>query len=92
MRRFVLTVLVLGLSAYGFAQDMETKATDNYIYEGNNLHQNESFVEAEKEYRKAIGHYNTALELISDDELLLKYKLQKLIADAYKNLELYKHI
>lgn len=43
-----------------------------------------------KEYRKAIGHYNTALELISDDELMLKYKLQKLIADAYKNLELYK--
>ena len=36
-----------------------------------------------KEYRKAIGHYNTALELISDDELMLKYKLQKLIAHAY---------
>ncbi|MGB0259872.1 MAG: tetratricopeptide repeat protein [Flavobacteriaceae bacterium] len=55
MRRFVLMVLVLGLSASGLAQDMETKATDNYIYKGNNLHQNESFVEAEKEYRKAIA-------------------------------------
>lgn len=55
MSRFVLTALVLMISVYGLAQDMETKATDNYIYEGNNLHQNESFVEAEKQYRKAIA-------------------------------------
>lgn len=43
-----------------------------------------------KEYQKAINHYNTALELVSDDELMLKYKLQKLIADAYNNIKHYK--
>lgn len=55
MKKFVWLVLGLGFSVQGFAQGLETKATDNYIYQGNNFHQNESFVEAEKEYRKAIG-------------------------------------
>lgn len=55
MKKFVWLVLGLGFSVQGLAQGLETKATDNYIYQGNNFHQNESFVEAEKEYRKAIG-------------------------------------
>ena len=55
MKKFVWLILGLGFSVQGLAQGLETKATDNYIYQGNNFHQNESFVEAEKEYRKAIG-------------------------------------
>ena len=43
-----------------------------------------------KEYSKAIKQYNIALGLISDDELFLKYKLQKLIGVAYQNLGSYK--
>lgn len=55
MRRFVLMALFIAASSFGFAQSLETKITDNYIFEGNNFHQNEFFVEAEKEYRKAIA-------------------------------------
>jgi len=55
MKKFVWLVLGLGFLVQGLAQGHETKATDNYIYQGNNFHQNKSFVEAEKEYRKAIG-------------------------------------
>lgn len=55
MKKFVWILLCLGFSVDGLSQGLETKVTDNYIFEGNYFHQNESFVEAEKKYRKAIG-------------------------------------
>jgi tetratricopeptide (TPR) repeat protein len=64
MKQFLLFCLVL-VSAVSFAQDKDEEAkrqlqkANNYVYEGNTLIEEEDFVSAEMEYRKAISEQRT---------------------------------
>ena len=55
MRQLIFTLCYLFLMLDGHSQTKETKVEDNLIFEGNELHNSEVYVQAEKKYREALA-------------------------------------
>ncbi|MEN3323632.1 tetratricopeptide repeat protein [Mariniflexile soesokkakense] len=65
--KYILFIIITLTAIFSFSQDKEKEAllaakkANNYVYEGNNLINEDDFVSAEKEYRKAISEQGTTV-------------------------------
>jgi tetratricopeptide (TPR) repeat protein len=101
----IITYLLLCVSLFSFSQEedkaqiLAAKKANNHVYEGNNLIEDEDFVSAEMEYRKAIseqptsvaGAYNLANAYIKNgnaEEAL--FRLQQAVKTSDSKEEKYK--
>ena len=63
----IITYIVIFISVFSFAQKedkaqlLALKKANNYVYEGNTLAEEDNFVSAEMEYRKAISEKNSTI-------------------------------
>lgn len=55
MRQLIFLLFLLFFAREGFSQTKATKVEDNLIFEGNALHQSETYAQAEKKYREALA-------------------------------------
>ena len=55
MRQQIFILCCLFFMLDGYSQTKETKVEDNLIFEGNELHNSEAYVQAEKKYREALA-------------------------------------
>ena len=55
MRQLIFTFCCLFFMLDGHSQSKETKVEDNLIFEGNELHESETYAQAEKKYREALA-------------------------------------
>ncbi|MEC7084724.1 MAG: hypothetical protein VXW60_01155 [Bacteroidota bacterium] len=55
MRQLIFTLCCLFFMLDGYSQTKETKVEDNLIFEGNELHNSQVYVQAEKKYREALA-------------------------------------
>ena len=68
MRTLLIIALIL-TSSVSFSQDRDqekeevlaAKKSNNYVYQGNTLIEEDQFISAEKKYRKAISHQPTSV-------------------------------
>ena len=55
MRQLIFILCCLFFMLDGHSQTKETKVEDNLIFEGNELHESETYAQAEKKYREALA-------------------------------------
>ncbi|WP_308993651.1 tetratricopeptide repeat protein [Mariniflexile litorale] len=65
--KYILFIIITLTTTFSFSQEKDkaallaAKKANNYVYEGNNLINEDDFVSAEKEYRKAISEQGTSV-------------------------------
>ena len=55
MRQLIFLLFLLFFAREGLSQTKATKVEDNLIFEGNELHQSQTYAQAEKKYREALA-------------------------------------